>query len=188
MEVNKARRPVAPVSLPGLRSFFADLVRPAFGSLGMGDKTLMDYVVDLLARFTRADQLYRIRDQQGRSLDTIAEMLMELSRQWDREGPYRFERDVDIRRHCGDYALFMSGLFRGYVESRSMLDYYLVQGRSAYLQVAELEQLSLGDQGPLFRRMAAHFEHLSGALDYMRKVHLQQQMHSGPHRHLLRED
>ncbi|NKB67810.1 MAG: hypothetical protein GKR89_12170 [Candidatus Latescibacteria bacterium] len=185
MDMHKTPRRVTPVALSGLRSFFADLVRPAFASLGMGERLLMDYVVDLLARFTRADQLYRIRDQQGRALDTIAEMMLELSRQWDREVPYRFERDVDIRRHCGDYALFMSGLFRGYVESRSLLDYYLSQGRSAYDQVAELEQLAAAGQGALFRRMAVQFEHISGALDYMRKVHLPPHLGSGPYRNIL---
>jgi hypothetical protein len=183
----KPSREVAPVTPAGLRSFFQRLVLPAFGTLGLSDSQICGYVVDLLARFARTDQLYRIRDAQGRRLETIAEMLLELGRQWEPEGRYSFDRDLEIRRHCGDYALFMSGLFRAYVERQGLMDYYLDQGQRAYRAVSELGQLSFAAETRLFRALSGHFERLSGALDFVRKVHLRPELHSGPYKQVLRQ-
>ena len=47
------------VSPPDLRAFFARLVLPGFAELGIADRAVSDYVIDLLARFARTDQLYR---------------------------------------------------------------------------------------------------------------------------------
>jgi len=186
MEETSSRSP-ASVSMAGLRSFFQKQVAPAFGSLGLQERELIDYVVDLLARFARTDQLYRIRDAQGRRIETIAEMLVELTRQWEPGRPYSFDREFEIRRHCGDYALFMSGLFRLHVERRALLDYYLLQGRQAYRSVAELGRLAFSSDSRIFRALADRFEHLSGALDYMRKVYLRPALRTGPYRGLLRD-
>lgn len=181
------RRNVTPISIAGLKTFFQRLVAPSFGTLGFGEREVIDYVVDLLARFSRTDQLYRIRDAQGQKLETIAEMLIELARQWEPETRYSFDRELEIRRHCGDYALFMSGLFRRYVEGRSLLDYYLTEGQRAYHSVSELGQLALTPDSRIFRTLATRFEHLSGALDYVCKVHMRPELHSGPYRDLLRQ-
>ena len=180
-------RSVASVSAAGLRSFFQRLVAPVFGSLGLGDRELVEYIVDLLARFARTEQLYRIRDAQGRKIETIAEMLLELTRQWEPGRPYSFDREFEIRRHCGDYALFMSGIFRLHVERRALLDYYLLQGRQAYRAVAELGQLAFSPDSRIFQALSDQFEHLSGALDYMRKVYLRPALHASPYRDLLRD-
>jgi len=187
MQKLSRRRNVASVSVAGLRAFFQRLVTPAFGTLGLGEREIIDYVVDLLARFARTDQLYRIRDPKGRQLETIAEMLIELARHWEPETPYSFDREFEIRRHCGDYALFMSGLFRLHVERRSLLDYYLLEGPRAYRSVAELGQLAFAPDTKIFRALADQFEHLSGGLDYVRKVYLRPALHSGPYRDLLRD-
>ena len=171
----------------GLRGFFSRMVTSSFGALGMGDRAIMDYAADMLARFARTDQLYRIRDAQRRPIETIAELLLELGRQTEPDVPYAFDRDVEIRRHCGDYALFMSGTFRAYVERHSSLDYYLTEGRQAYRSVAELKELALAPDSRLFRALSADFEHLSGALDYMRKVYMRPELHGGSYRDLIRK-
>ena len=74
------RRNVAPVSAAGLWDFFQRMVTPSFGILGLGDRDIVDYVVDMLVRFARTEQLYRIRNEKGHRLETIAEMMMELAR------------------------------------------------------------------------------------------------------------
>ena len=181
------RNHVAAVSPAGLKTFFQRLVNPAFATLGLGDREVVDYIVDLLGRFARTEHLYRIRDARGQRLDTIAEMLIEQSRQWSADTPYSFDREVDIRRHLGDYTLFMSGMFRGYTESHSSLDYYLAEGRRAYGAVADLRQMSFAADVRLFQALSDQFEHLSGALDYVRKVHLRPELHSGPYRDIARD-
>ena len=135
------RRATKPISPSGLRSFFQRLVFPGFTSLGIADREVVEYVVDLLVSFARTDQLYRIRDLRGQPLETIAEMLVELGRQRQPERRWSFDREMDIRRHVGDYALFTTGLFRTWVERQGLGDYYLEQGRRAYGAAAELAQL-----------------------------------------------
>jgi hypothetical protein len=179
------RRNVAPVSPAGLKAFFQRLVNPAFATLGIGDREVVEYVAELLGRFARSEHLYRIRDAQGKELGTIAEMLLELSRQWSPDTSYSFDRELDIRRHCGDYALFMSGMFRAYAESRDLLDYYLAEGRREYHTVAELRQMAFAPDVQLFQTLSDQFEHFSGALDYLRKVHLRPDLHSGPYREIV---
>ena len=185
--MGRNRHRVAPISSTGLRSFFDRLVTASFGALGLSDRAIMDYATDLLARFARTDQLYRIRDAQRRPIETIAEMLLELGRQMEPEVGYAYDRDVEIRRHCGDYALFMSGTFRAFVERHSSLDHYLAEGQQAYQSVAELKEFTLAPDARLFRALSADFEHLSGALDYMRKVYMRPELHGGSYRDLIRK-
>lgn len=142
------------VSPPDLRAFFARLVLPGFAELGIADRAVSDYVIDLLARFARTDQLYRA---------------------------------VEIRRYVGDYALFSSGLFRAWVEWQGLGDYYCEQGRAAYAAAAEMAQLSYGEEARLLRALGEGFEHLAGALDYVRKVHMRPESHGGEYGAVLRE-
>lgn len=187
MVPSRRLRGVFSVPASGLRHFFLGLVRPSFADLGFGRAELMSYVADLLTRFARTDQLYRIRDTDGRRLETVADMLLELMREWDSELPYRFDREVEVRRHCGDYALFMCGLFRDHVEKHSLLSYYLLAGPQAYRTVAERMQMTRGDDAAVFRGLAAEFEQLAGALDYMRKVYMRPVARDSPYADVLRQ-
>ena len=73
------------------------MVFPGFTSLGIADREVVEYVVDLLTSFARTDQLYRIRDLRGQPLETIAEMMVELGRQRQPERRWSFDREMDIR-------------------------------------------------------------------------------------------
>ena len=180
-------RTIKPISPSGLRTFFQRLVFPGFTSLGIADREVVEYVVDLLTSFARTDQLYRIRDLRGQPLETIAEMLVELGRQRQPERRWSFDREMDIRRHVGDYALFTTGLFRTWVERQGLGGYYLEQGRRAYGAAAELAQLGFVSQARLFGALEEQFEHLSGGLDYVRKVYMRPELHGGPHGALMRQ-
>ena len=181
-----ARKGIESVSSAGLRAFFQRLVFPGFAELGIGDREVGQYIVNLLARFARVDQLYRVCDARGQRLETIAEMLVELGRDRQEQRRCSFDRDMEIRRHVGDYALFTSGLFRPWVERQELVEYYFEQGRQAYRTLAEMAELSYAAEGKLFRTLGEGFEHLSGALDYVRKVYMRPELHRGPYGELLR--
>ena len=166
-----ATRRLSTVSPEGLRRFFAGMVQPSFTTLGLGVGDTSRYVTELLARFARSDQLYRIRDSRGRKLESVTDLLVDLMEQWTGDESYRFEREIDLRRHCGDFALFMSGVFRDHVEGGAYLSYYLTEGAASYGVVGERLQLMGDRRSEMFRAMSDHFEAVSGALDYMRKVY-----------------
>ena len=76
-----------------------------------------------------------------------------------------------MRKYVGDYTLFMSGLFRRFVERGGYLDYYLEEGARSYRAVSVLD-VSLYNPGFLmFEELSNGFEHYSGALDFMRKCY-----------------
>jgi len=85
---------------------------------------------------------------------------------------------LSARRHLGDYALFMTGVFRERVERLASTAYYVRQGQRAYLFVSEHgpRERTADDRrgGPLFARLAERFESYAWALDYARRVHFRE--------------
>ncbi len=152
-----------------LQNFFLSLTRQSFWQLGINDATVAQYVADVLTDFACSDNLYRIRSRAGKKLDSVVEILAENRPQTPQESHLLKERA--LRKYLGDYTLFMSGIFRSYVEGRGFLDYYLQEGRRSYWTVSELD-LSLYRTGfILFQELSKKFEYYSGALDYMRKAY-----------------
>lgn len=92
-------------SQTALLQYFAGLTEQTFETqLGMADPTLIDYIAELLARFTRCDAVYSVRNPAGRPLTQVTEMLVEAEA---RIGPARRE----VHRHIGDYTLFWTGVY-----------------------------------------------------------------------------
>ena len=58
-----------------LKGFFLNVVRQSFWQLGINDAMVANYVADVLTEFARTDNLYRIRSQRGRKVDSVVEML-----------------------------------------------------------------------------------------------------------------
>lgn len=157
------------ISSDRLQGFFLNLTRQSFWQLGINDATVARYVADVLTDFASSDHLYRIRSRAGKKMDSVVEMLAEERPEGDKESNILRERA--LRKYLGDYTLFMSGIFRSYVEKHGFLDYYLQEGRRSYWTVSKLD-LSLYRTGfILFQDLSKKFEYYSGALDYMRKAY-----------------
>ncbi len=151
-----------------LQKFFLDVVRQSFWQLGIYDATVASYVADVLADFARADNLYKFRGRAGRRVDRVVEIL---ARPADAGEDKDVLRERSLRKYTGDYALFMSGIFRNYVEGIGSLDYYIREGSRSYWTVSELD-LSLYRTGYfLYQELSKKFEYYSGALDYTRKAY-----------------
>lgn len=157
------------LSTDRLHNFFHDMTRRSFWQLGINDATVARYVADVLTDFASASNLYRIRSSAGKKLDSVVEILAETRPENADEKRVLQEREV--RKYLGDYTLFMSGIFRSYVEKTGVLEYYLQEGQRSYWTVSELD-LSLYRTGfILFQELSKKFEYYSGALDYMRKAY-----------------
>lgn len=155
-------------SSPKLKEFFVSMTRQSFDQLGVGDRQIVDYIASILTEFSHADRWLLLRDADGRRLTSVVEMLIE------QLGPHNSNRILGeraLRKHIGDYTLFMSGLFRNFVERGGYLQYYLEEGKRAYQAVSELD-VSLYRPGFLmFEELSKGFENYAGALDYMRKCY-----------------
>ncbi|MFB0508005.1 MAG: hypothetical protein ACETWT_14845 [Thermodesulfobacteriota bacterium] len=154
-------------STPGLLAFFTWLIRRSFWDLGMKDTEIANYLSLLLANFARTENLYRIRDFRGRRLETAVEMLLEANLSWYSE---QWDREKEIRKHIGDYILFMAGIFREWVEKQSCLDHYLEEGRKAYQTVSQYHKAFYQPGSRLYSELSKDFEFYVGALNYMKKT------------------
>ena len=152
-----------------LRSFFLECARKSFWDLGLHDNTVIEYVSDMLTTFAHSDQLYRLQTADGRRIKNIVDILSsQLEESLLLQQPHA-RKERELRKYVGDYTLFMSGVFRSYIEKTGVLDYYLQEGRRSYWKVSEMD-LSLYQTGfLLFQELSKNFEYYSGALDYMRK-------------------
>jgi len=156
---------ISPISL---KNFFTNLVKRAFYDLGMNkDPGVTSYVIDVLVDFAHTERLYKIRDAQGKRLETIVDMLLETEGEFSEN--YLLERE--IRKHIGDFALFMTGIFRDYLRKAAFLNYYIHEGTRSYLLVFESDLKAGRRNSFIFKELSSEFEFYSGALDYMKKVY-----------------
>src|SRR5439155_554449 len=117
-----------------LLSFFLPLTRRTCAELGVGDDTIAAYLAEVMAEFARTDRLYHLRAPGGARLESVVEMLGLGPPTPGPAGTRAFHRYV------GDFALFMSGLFRSFVELGGYLGYYLAEGARAYARASALAE------------------------------------------------
>jgi hypothetical protein len=136
----------------------------------MGDEVVAGHLADVLTEFARTDRLYRLRAPDGRTLASVVEML----------------GMAPDDRYVGDFALFMSGLFRPFIERGGYLGYYLEEGARAYARATARPTLVRGERA-LYGELARRFEYYAGALDYLRKVRFPGLSEADPVRAFARE-
>ncbi|HEY9284082.1 MAG TPA: hypothetical protein VIP46_11570 [Pyrinomonadaceae bacterium] len=147
-----------------LRRFFAEMVARRFDAdVRLPDPRLIAYVSGLLVDFTHVGNLYRVRDARGRRLEDVGEMLLESN---PLLGADSFDREREVRKHVGDYVLFVAGLFPESLQGRqrfrqmrldAFVD-YMKAGKESYKVVSAFDQFEYADDAPLFRKLADNFE------------------------------
>ena len=97
------------------------------------------------------------------------------------DGPsFVYEREV--RKHIGDYTLFLAGLFpehvsrlrKGPLRLDSLVD-YLKAGKESYAVVASFDQFEFKNEAPLYRRLSKNFELCVFGLNLVKQDLIQQQ-------------
>jgi len=125
-----------------LRNFLGELVwRHFFEDVRLEEPRVTTYVASLLADFARTENLYRIRAAS-------------------------FDRERELRKHVGDYTLFMTGLFPESVAKarrtrhpcRDAFIDFVQAGKESYAIVSSFNQFEYKAEAPLFRRLSENFE------------------------------
>lgn len=146
-----------------LSRLFRELVqRRLHDDSRIGDRDVTTYVSELLTRFTDARELYRIRDARGKRLEDVGEMLIESNPLLEASS---FDREREVRKHIGDYTLFLCGVFPEHVARLarqslrldSIVD-YVKAGKESYRVVSSFDQFEYRSEAPLFRKLAEWFE------------------------------
>lgn len=156
-----------PVNNP-LRRFFTGITEHVFHArLGVSDTEMVDYVSELLLRFTRSESLNRVRALNGKPIQEVAAMVVEAEH---RIGPARCE----VHRHIGDIALFWTGLYPETLKrmksarSVDMFVDYAGQGKRSYHIASGLESTD-AEPNPLLERLSKHFEMCAYGLGEIRR-------------------
>jgi hypothetical protein len=163
---------VVPESSP-LQRFFQEVVERNYDDVGLRNSEVQAYVANLLAEFCEAENLYKIRNADGRSLCDVGEMLLESDPVY---GPApSFDRERQVRKHIGDYALFFTGMFpeglNHYRLRRTRMEGlidFVKAGKESYYIVSKFEHFEYAKVAPLFRRMSQEFERLVYGLNHVK--------------------
>ena len=147
-----------------LHQLFLELVNQHFSNdVSVRDRAVSQYVARILTDFCEAQNLRKIRDASGRSLDDVGEMLLEADPVF---GPApSFDREREVLKHIGDYTLFFTGMFPESINHlrlrRQRLEGFvdfMKAGKESYYIVSKFEQFEYAQAAPLFARLAESFE------------------------------
>ena len=146
-----------------LRNFLGELVWcHFFEDVRLEEPQVAAYVAAVLADFARTENLYRIQNAQGRRLEDVGEMLVESNALLEAAS---FDREREVRKHVGDYTLFMTGLFPENVARtqqrrgprlEAFVD-FVQAGKESYAVVSSFNQFEYKQEAPLFRRLSENF-------------------------------
>lgn len=147
-----------------LQELFTELIHHHFDrDIGLRDAEVQDYIVNVLGEFCESEQLYKVRDASGRQIEDVGEMLLETDPVY---GPApSFDRERQVRKHIGDYVLFLSGMFpesiNHYRLRRQRLENFvdfMKAGKESYFIVSKFDQFEYARLAPMFAKLAREFE------------------------------
>jgi hypothetical protein len=136
---------------------------------------VLDYLEEqVLCEFIHVDNLYKIKDASGRTLEDIADLLSEGDVLLNAQS---FSREFQVHKYIGDYTLFMLGMFpealsrkRGkefilgsiIIPGANLSECYLLQGKRSYHIASEFTQKEL------FLELSSNFLLYKNVLDLVR--------------------
>ena len=147
-----------------LEPFFQQAVRNSYeGKLGLHDPGVTAYVARLLCEFSEADNLYKVRDEAGRPIEELTEMINAADPVHGTAPSFDAERA--LRKHIGDYALFVAGMYPEAMGSnrrrrrhQPSLDELIHAGKESYFIVSQFNLFEYEQEAPLFARLSDRFE------------------------------
>jgi hypothetical protein len=153
-----------------LRRYFSGLAEHAFAAnLGVADPPLIDYISLLLARFVHLDDVHRLKNIAGRSLEQVADMLIEA------EAVPEGRTCREVHRHIGDFTLFWTGVYpealkrlRSLLNKDHFID-YCAQGKRSYWIASTYENDPHAEESRVLRRLSEQFELCAWGLNQVRR-------------------
>ena len=139
------------------RFYFYILVRQVFRRSDIQDRSVADYVAEVLTEFARTERSRCVVPGQTNPLDYFFEMLAALQKADDRTSFF-------IRVHIGNHSLFLSGVFpdriRFRAEARGFPDlkYYEGLGRTHFRMASDHRLAQRYEVAKIFSTLSERFE------------------------------
>jgi len=147
-----------------LEPFFQQAVRNSYeGKLGLNDPAVTGYIARMLCEFSDARNLYKVRDGEGHPIEELDEMVRAADPVNGTAASFDEERAV--RKHIGDYALFVGGMYPEAADAHSTrrhhrptLEELIRAGKESYYIVSQFDLFEYEQEAPLFARLSDSFE------------------------------
>ena len=146
-----------------LEPFFQQAARNSYeGKLGLHDPGVTGYVAHLLCEFSEAGNLFSLRDESGRPIEDLEEMMRAADPVHGTAASFDEERA--LRKHIGDYTLFVAGMYPEAAGSRRRrrhypsLDELIHAGKESYYIVSQFNLFEYEQEAALFARLSDRFE------------------------------
>ena len=128
----------------------------------------------LLCEFSESGKLYELRDEAGRPIEDLEEMMRAADPVL---GPAAsFDEERALRKHIGDYALFVAGMYpeaagssRRLRRHHPSLDELIHAGKESYYIVSQFNLFEYEEEAPLFARLSGAFERCILGLTLLRE-------------------
>lgn len=152
---------------------FSVLLRDCIGGARTAtDRAVVNYLANLLTLFVRTDRVYRPDRGDAASYEYLVDLAAEAGRADER-------RRFLLQAHIGNYALYLTGIFRDALEYRARykrrpLDarYYADMGRVGYRDAASSRQAKAYRLDDIFLRLALQFDHYRERLNALARRYL----------------
>ena len=144
--------------------YFYILVRNVLRKTGIEDRTVADYIAEILAEFSNIERTQCRVQGQPEPLNYFFEMLLALQRADDRN-------NFELRAHIGNHALFITGVFpdriRVRTEKRGFPDlrYFEGVGQASFRIASDHRLAERYDLAPIFDTLAERFTTARQALN-----------------------
>jgi hypothetical protein len=147
-----------------LEPFFHQAVRNSYeGRLGLGSE-ITNYVARMLCDFAEPENLYRLRDSKGRSIERLDDMIRASDPIHGTARSFITERSV--RKYIGDYTLFVAGMCPEAIESdpnansgKPTLADLIRVGKESYYIVSQFNVFEFEKEAALYGQLSSLFEH-----------------------------
>lgn len=152
-------------------------VRFALRDAGEDDQALADFLASVLLQFGLRDRAWRVSTTDDQTYATVADIAHDI----DDSNP---QRSFLVRLHMGNHALWLSGVFPDFVETRRRrkggpdIDYYEDLGRRGYNLAADHRLAAEHHLAPVLRRAAERFLVMRVALNSLSDTLLFPNVHS----------
>jgi hypothetical protein len=147
-----------------LEAYFHEIVQSTYASkLGLSDPEITGYVARMLCEFAEPDNIFRLRDESGKLIENLNEMVRASDPVYGTAPSFDAERAA--RKYIGDYALFVAGLCHDVVKAGASaenagatLAELMKVGKESYFIVSQFNVFEYEKEAPLFTRLSDDFE------------------------------
>lgn len=136
------------------------------------ERAVVNYLANLLSLFVRTERVYRPGAGDPQSYEYFVDLAAEAARADER-------RRFLLHAHIGNYALYLTGIFRDALEYRRRYKrrpvdarYYADMGRAGYRDAAANQLAKLYRLDDVFLRLALQFDHYRERLNVLAREYL----------------